>query len=108
MYTIRWQAEFPYLAQLIGEVSIIFGNLMALSHTAITGGFCVQPFDCICKQDYEGENCERERTTPSADLAIGHILGGVVGGLLITIFILLAIISLLLWKRSGKSVNAGE
>ena len=79
----------------------------------------MQPFDCICKQGYEGMNCERERTTsptpttsppPSAALAIGHIVGGVVGGLLITIliFILLAIISLLLWKRSGKSVNAGE
>ena len=68
----------------------------------------MQPFDCICKQDYEGENCERERTTPSAASAIGHIVGGIVGGVLITIFILLAIISLLLWKRSGKSVNAGE
>ena len=72
----------------------------------------MQPFDCICKQGYEGVNCERERPTtsppPSTTLVIGLIIGGIVGGLLITIFILLAIISLLLWKRSGKSVNAGE
>ena len=64
----------------------------------------MQPFDCICKQDYEGENCERERTLPSATLAVEAIIGGVVGGLLVLIVCLLAVIgSLLVWKRRGKT-----
>ena len=69
----------------------------------------MQPFDCICEQDYEGENCERTTSPPpSATLPVESIIGGVVGGLLVLIVFLLAIIGLLLlWKRRRKAIITG-
>ena len=88
---------------------ISFHFITSPSSTAVDGGYCNQPGECLCREGYEGILCDR---TPSAAAVpvTAIIAGGVVAGI-VAIIILIAIIVVvvfLYWRlrnaQTGKYI----
>ena len=92
----------------------------SLNSTAVNGGYCNQPGECLCREGYEGTLCDRtpslsssSSSSPSAAAPsaaagpVAAIAGGVVASIL-TVIIIIVVVAIVVLTVLARRMRRGE